>query len=1028
MPQEPQDELTTVKEELTHLAFLIQELQRTAECGTLDSSSQERGLRKAWAWQIELFLKAARLHRRRQEWSQALEACRQALSLESSNAEAHYQQAKVYQALGETRQAEESYLQAIVLNPHWAAPRFALALLYKDRGDDVHALREFREAAELEQDESQRRKAESLAVELEARWRPQRQETPGAGIQQPMDETVPHLEYLLERLEILHQQEFLSEGAFRLMSEEYTRRRDILEAPPPVAPTPPTPEPEEALEQIGPHRELLSTLIEALQDEKWRVRQRAALELGKQGPAAREAIPILVEALKDNERRVREAVAQALVKIGPDTVLPLIEALQDRNWGVRHNAAWVLGKIGPDARDAVPALIEALQDENEDVRQRSAWALGEMGPDAKDAVPALIEALGDVKAPVRAAAVTVIENLGPEAVPALIEALQDEDWNVRQTATEALQEIGEVPEVPQVSTPSTPVAAPPRADEPAEVQRVPPSPPKPPRRPIRPDFGAIWSALLSERNLQAMLYIGALLLLISSLALTGISWEQDDPLSEWGGRQAVLMLAALLFFWIGYLVRERWNLHRSGGVLLSIGALWVPLIVGHVVYKFIPAEGKHLLPGIDVALDLPIQGWFIIVAIGIPAYALLAYRFRLTPMVYVTGLALGAALTIMLAWAGLSPAWQRAAVMALGPLYLWGAHRLRRRGLTELGTGLFWMTHLGIPAIFVALLSRVLASPVVTNDDILPLAFAAWSATALYGLSLFLYRNLLFEYLAALGLPLSLFFTLWWTTPQLPLAWYGPMMAGIAGGYIVFGHFVRKSPLWSWTRSSEGEASGIHIDPMYVVGYALTVVAAIWSPIWDAGAEVSRLVTLYTLVGVYGASAYLLRPRAWFFEYLAAGLLPLVFSFTLQTTTLPREWYGLAFASLGGAYILFGRLLRPQVIAALDRRGRGWYLLQPYYLVGYALTLVAALWFPIWDAGAEVSRIATLYTLVAIYGASTYLLRPRAWFFEYLAAGLLPLAFGFTLQITPCSGNGMAWRSPPWVGPTSSSADCSDPG
>jgi len=38
-------------------------------------------------------------------------------------------------------------------------------------------------------------------------------------------------------------------------------------------------------------------------------------------------------------------------------------------------------------RSAVPALIEALQDENEDVRWSAAWALGELGDEA--AIPAL---------------------------------------------------------------------------------------------------------------------------------------------------------------------------------------------------------------------------------------------------------------------------------------------------------------------------------------------------------------------------------------------------------------------------------------------------------------------------------------------------------------------------------------------------------------------------------------------------------------------------------------------------------------
>ena len=45
--------------------------------------------------------------------------------------------------------------------------------------------------------------------------------------------------------------------------------------------------------------------------------------------------------------------------------------------------------------DAVPALIQALQDPNVQVCANATYALGEIGESAKDAVPALIQALKD---------------------------------------------------------------------------------------------------------------------------------------------------------------------------------------------------------------------------------------------------------------------------------------------------------------------------------------------------------------------------------------------------------------------------------------------------------------------------------------------------------------------------------------------------------------------------------------------------------------------------------------------------------
>jgi HEAT repeat protein len=52
----------------------------------------------------------------------------------------------------------------------------------------------------------------------------------------------------------------------------------------------------------------------------------------------------------------------------------------------------------------VPALIDALLDEEPDVRRSAAEAIGLIGPAADDAIPALTVALGDSNARVAAAA------------------------------------------------------------------------------------------------------------------------------------------------------------------------------------------------------------------------------------------------------------------------------------------------------------------------------------------------------------------------------------------------------------------------------------------------------------------------------------------------------------------------------------------------------------------------------------------------------------------------------------------------
>ena len=92
----------------------------------------------------------------------------------------------------------------------------------------------------------------------------------------------------------------------------------------------------------------------------------------------------------------------------------LIQAFQDDDWEVRRNAAYALGEIGPEAKGAVPALRQALQNQDEvGVRVSVAYALEQIG--TSEAIKA--------------------------AVPALIQAFQDDDWEVRNSAAYALRQI-----------------------------------------------------------------------------------------------------------------------------------------------------------------------------------------------------------------------------------------------------------------------------------------------------------------------------------------------------------------------------------------------------------------------------------------------------------------------------------------------------------------------------------------------------------------------------------------------------------
>ena len=80
----------------------------------------------------------------------------------------------------------------------------------------------------------------------------------------------------------------------------------------------------------------------------------------------------------------------------------------------RNAAAYSIAGIGPAAVAAVPALIEALSDDNAAVRFPVCVALREIGPAASAALPALEQALDDRNDDVAAMAKKAIKAIKPE--------------------------------------------------------------------------------------------------------------------------------------------------------------------------------------------------------------------------------------------------------------------------------------------------------------------------------------------------------------------------------------------------------------------------------------------------------------------------------------------------------------------------------------------------------------------------------------------------------------------------------------
>jgi len=98
----------------------------------------------------------------------------------------------------------------------------------------------------------------------------------------------------------------------------------------------------------------------------------------------------------------------------------LIRRLKSPHDVKRIHAGLLLGRMGPEAREAVPTLLELLQDESIQNRRLAAWTLGNIGQGAVEAIPALLVALRDTSEGVRKMAREALDKISPSGTPARV--------------------------------------------------------------------------------------------------------------------------------------------------------------------------------------------------------------------------------------------------------------------------------------------------------------------------------------------------------------------------------------------------------------------------------------------------------------------------------------------------------------------------------------------------------------------------------------------------------------------------------
>ncbi len=207
-------------------------------------------------------------------------------------------------------------------------------------------------------------------------------------------------------------------------------------------------------------------LIEALKDENPAKREMSAKTLGEIGSNV--AIEPLIMLLGDLYPSVQQASMEALKKTGKPSVEPLIKELNNKSSSVRKNVLTILGDIRDPAsvkpviplliddssevrikakeviktfdKDAVPCLIEGLDDKKPSIREISAEILGEI-KDRRSVEPLILK-LNDKDRSVREKSLKAIINTGDDSVEILIKYLNNKDRDIRKNVIFATGETG----------------------------------------------------------------------------------------------------------------------------------------------------------------------------------------------------------------------------------------------------------------------------------------------------------------------------------------------------------------------------------------------------------------------------------------------------------------------------------------------------------------------------------------------------------------------------------------------------------
>ena len=379
----------------------------------------------------------------------------------------------------------------------------------------------------------------------------------------------------------------------------------------------------------------------------------------------------------------------------------------------------------------------------------------------------------------------------------------------------------------------------------------------------------VGAALLSERTLNTLLVVGALLILASASVISTLNPTHLPPLLHFGA----LVATTLAFFLASYALRTRFRLQRTASALLNISAVFVPLDVWTL--------------GQDRLLRwTPDDVWLAASALCLLAYLLIHALLRDRIFALLTTAA-GAGLVLALAHRAHIPLeWWGCVLVLLALLYVVLAPRVRTV-LPLLAWALLCCGHL-LTLLALTLLT-VPSSAALLNLTLNASAGDTLAATWWLGTLFYVaYRKVGGgSYYTTVAASLSAVAALV-TVLRFPILgpWTGVAIAGLACVYGIIG-FIR------YRRAAPPPLPRLLLLWPYHIAVVLSVVALLWPASITPGgaatdgtlAALSRAITEGLLVVLYAYGARRAAPAVC--AAVSVGLLPAILANLLVLLPLP---------------------------------------------------------------------------------------------------------------------------------------------